>query len=93
MKERGISNFIFWADAGMPPARYDRGLDAGDTSASINWRAITECLILVMLVILVLVRSGAITIHCPSFKFYESIPSQAESFKTQRIEVKRRGRI
>ena len=42
----------------MPPAGYDGGLDAGDTSASINWRAITEYLILVMLVMLVIVLTG-----------------------------------
>ena len=54
-----------------------------------------------MLVNLVLVLTGEYGkvplrgTDCPSFKFYESIPSQAhyESFKTQRIEVKRRGRI
>ena len=75
----------------MPPARHYGGLDAGDTSASINWRAITECLILVMLVILVLVLTGeygqVLLRYTVRVKFYKSIPSQAfsKSFKTQHM--------
>ena len=75
VKERGISNFIIFCPRnsnfifGPRNARVQYGvLDASDTSASIKWR----------------VPSGAIAIHCPRFKFYESIPSQdhSESFKT-----------
>ena len=45
---------------GCPPGSV---LDAGDTSASINWRAITECLILVMLVLVLTGEYGKVPLR------------------------------